>query len=131
MSTETDEFTISIVGHCNPDAFALRGAIAGFLPNAKTEIINDESELTRRLGEFDLHLLNRVMEGRFRTESALEFISANHDKHKGLMLISNFPESREESVLVGGVPGFGKRAMRSVEARDALCHALGINQTTH
>ncbi|MCA9276873.1 MAG: hypothetical protein KDA29_12685 [Phycisphaerales bacterium] len=131
MSTDKDQFNISIVGHCTPDSFALRSAIAGFLPNARTEVINDESELTRRLGEFDLHLLNRVMEGRFHTESALEFIETHHEHHKGLMLISNFPESREQSVKVGGAPGFGKRSMRSDEARDALYSALGINQTTN
>lgn len=131
MSTDKDQFNISIVGHCTPDSYALRSAIAGFLPNARTEVINDESEITRRMGEFDLHLLNRVMEGRFHTESALEFIEQHRDHHKGLMLISNFAESRDQSVKLGGAPGFGKRSMRSEEAREALFNALGINQTTN
>ena len=131
MSTDKDQFNIAIVGHCGPDSFALRGAIAGFLPNAKTEIINDEAELTRRLAEFDLHLLNRVLEGHFSTESAIEFIQTHHNDHKGLMLISNFAESRQQGVEAGGVLGFGKRSMRSEEAREALFNALHIPHTTN
>ena len=37
MSHETEKPTIALVGHCTPDAFALRSAISGFYPDAQIE----------------------------------------------------------------------------------------------
>ncbi|MFG0245503.1 MAG: hypothetical protein ACF8MF_05555 [Phycisphaerales bacterium JB052] len=122
--TTNDTKRIALVGHCGPDAFALRSAIAGFIPGATITMLNSLSEFKDRISEFDLHLVNRVLDGTFPDDSGIALIEANHTNNPPMMLISNFPEALQSAVEAGGVMGFGKRAMRSEEARAALINAL-------
>lgn len=130
MNNTTDPIKVALVGHCTPDSFALRSAIAGFFPKAQVENIHSKSDFDQRLQEFDLHLVNRVLDGSFPDESGINLIRANANNHSALMLISNFPKSLQEAVDAGGVPGFGKRDMRSENARVAMSNALGISVNT-
>lgn len=128
--TDAPTRRIALVGHCGPDAFALKSSIMGFIPKAQVEMIGSLSEFERRITEFELHLVNRVLDGQFPDESGIELIRAHHKDNPPMMLISNFPESLREAVASGGVMGFGKRAMRSEEARVALQNAIGISNTS-
>ncbi len=123
----TQNYNIALVGHCGPDAFALKSSIMGFLPGSQVEMLGSLSAFQTRMSEFDLCLVNRVLDGQFPDESGIELIKTLHATHPPMMLISNFPESLQEAVDAGGVMGFGKRGMRSEEARIALNNALGIN----
>ena len=129
MNTDQSTIRVSLVGHCGPDSFALRSAVAGFLPGAKVEKIDSQKDFESRISEFDLHLVNRVLDGSFDDVSGIELIRNHHEGSPPMMLISNFPESLQTAVEAGGVMGFGKRAMRSEEAKVALHDALGINAT--
>lgn len=120
---------ISLVGHCGPDSFALKSAIAGFVPGAQVELLNSLQEFKANIKNFDLHCVNRVLDGSFDDESGIELIRHHHEGNPPMMLISNFPESLQSAVEAGGVMGFGKRSMRSEEAKVALHDALGINAT--
>lgn len=131
MSHNTEPIRISLVGHCTPDTFALRSAIAGFYPEAKVEPIGSGEDFESRIGEFDIHLVNRVLDGQFEDGSGINLIRRHAGNHNALMLISNYPESIEEGIEAGGVRGFGKRDMRSESARIALHNAMNtINKTS-
>lgn len=120
----SDSRVIVLVGHCGPDAFALQSAIRGFVPSAEVRRVNDGSELAGMMSEVDLLVVNRVLDGRFDTESGIEMIRALGENDPPAMLITNFPEHMEESIRAGAVPGFGKQSMRSAEAEAALRDAL-------
>ncbi|HCT46079.1 MAG: hypothetical protein CMJ35_01690 [Phycisphaerae bacterium] len=128
--SNTENKRISLVGHCGPDAFALRSAIAGFIPGAEITMLNSLAEFESQIADFDLHLVNRVLDGSFPDDSGIELIRANHAGSPPMMLISNFPEALQSAVEAGGVMGFGKRAMRSAEAQAALQVALGISSNS-
>jgi len=120
-------FRIALVGHCGPDAFALQSAVAGFVSGAEVERITSPAELGDDVGRFDLLLVNRVLDGGFGGSSGLDLIRSFGADASRSMLISNYPESVQEAVDAGAARGFGKRAMRSEEARVALHDALGLS----
>ncbi len=124
MSQENSQPRISLVGHCTPDAFALRSAVAGYYPEARVETINSYEEFRERIGEFEIHLVNRVLDGSFADDSGINLIRIHASEHPALMLISNYPEALEEAVQAGGVQGFGKREMRTESARISLHNAI-------
>lgn len=120
----SDSKVIVLVGHCGPDAFALQSAIRGFVKGADVRRVNDGSELDGMMSEVDLLVVNRVLDGRFSTESGIEMIRELAESDPPAMLITNFAEHMEESIRAGAVPGFGKQTMRSAEAEAALLGAL-------
>lgn len=124
MSHDSESLTISLVGHCTPDSFALRSAIAGFYPQAVVENIGSYTDFVSRVDEFKVHLVNRVLDGSFEDESGINLIRRHANDHSALMLISNFPESLQEAIDAGGIQGFGKRDMRGEKARIALHNAI-------
>jgi hypothetical protein len=130
MSSEQTR-RIALVGHCGPDAFALKSAVMGFVPGATIELVGSQQDFEARVAQFDLHLVNRVLDGSFPNTSGIDLIAKHHADHPPMMLISNYPESLQEAVEAGAVMGFGKRAMRSEEARIALQNALGTANTTN
>ncbi len=124
MSDQT-EVHIALVGHCGPDAFALQSSVMGFVPGAVMHRLNSMDELAAMMDKLSLLLVNRVLDGSFDSDSGIELIRGLGEGSPPAMLISNFPESLEESVAAGAVMGYGKRGMRSQEAEKALKSALG------
>ncbi|PCI10116.1 hypothetical protein COB72_04300 [bacterium] len=120
------EIQIALVGHCGPDAFALQSSIMGFVPGAVLHRLNSMDDLVGMMDQLSLLVVNRVLDGQFGTESGIEFISNLATGSPPAMLISNFPESLEESVAAGAVMGYGKQKMRSPEAESALKSALNL-----
>lgn len=127
MSESNDTISIALVGHCTPDAFALKSAIAGFFPGASVDTIGSRADFEQRIGDFRVHLVNRVLDGDFPDTSGIELIREHAGSHPGLMLISNFPESLQEASEAGGLHGFGKRDMRGESAREAINNALSLS----
>lgn len=125
MSTQ-DQITIALVGHCGPDAFALQSAVMGAVPGASITRINSGAELVGQMGDLSLLLVNRVLDGAFDDESGIELIRQLGEGAPKAMLISNYPEALQESLAAGAVMGFGKKAMRSPEAEQALRDALAL-----
>jgi hypothetical protein len=124
MSEQTQ---IALVGHCGPDAFALQSSVMGFVPGSVIHRINSADELSSKMPELALLLVNRVLDGRFGSESGIELIENLSDDAPPAMLISNFQESLLESVAAGAVMGYGKKSMRSPEAESALLSALKMS----
>ncbi|MBL4699153.1 MAG: hypothetical protein JKX70_10005 [Phycisphaerales bacterium] len=120
------EIQIALVGHCGPDSFALQSSVMGFVPGSVIHRLNSMDELNAKMSELSLLIVNRVLDGRFDSESGIELIRGLGEGSPPAMLISNFPESLDESVAAGAVMGYGKKKMRSAEAETALKSALGI-----
>ena len=120
------EVQIALVGHCGPDAFALQSSVMGFVPGSAIHRLNSMDELNAKMSELSLLIVNRVLDGRFNSESGIELIRGLGEGSPPAMLISNFPESLDESVAAGAVMGYGKKKMRSAEAETALKSALGL-----
>ena len=120
------DIQIALVGHCGPDSFALQSSVMGFVPGSVILKINSKAELDDKIGELSLLLVNRVLDGGFDSESGIELIRELGAGAPPMMLISNFPESLEESVAAGAIMGYGKQKMRSPEAEAALKGALKL-----
>ena len=112
------------VGQCGLD----HGNLARFLSNsygAEVALADTKGQAmaTLRTGEFDLVLVNRVLD--LDGSSGLDVIraiKADPDiSHVPVMLVSNYPEAQAEARTLGALPGFGKAELRSgsVPALDA------------
>lgn len=119
---------VALVGHCGPDQWALRSAVGSALPGAEFVSINDEQTLQSSLGALDLALVNRVLDGRFPSESGIELIGRFASKAQprpALLLISNFPDAQRDAEAAGAAPGFGKADANTETARSRLRNAAG------
>ncbi len=126
---QPSQIRVALVGHCGPDQWALRSAVTSALPGAQLLSINDEQALATSLGAIDVALVNRVLDGRFESESGIGLIGrlAGRDgKRPALLLISNFPEAQREAEAAGAAPGFGKSDINTDTARRRLQHAAGV-----
>lgn len=120
---------VALVGHCGPDQWALRSAVSSALPGAEFHQFNDEDSLTQRLGELDIALINRVLDGRFASESGVELIrrlAGGAGTRPRLLLISNFANAQQEAEAAGAFPGFGKADVNSETAKQRLREAAGL-----
>jgi len=120
---------IALVGHCGPDAFALRSAAGSLVPGAEVSMVTDEAGLRAALESADLLLINRVLDGAFGTDSGVELIRilAASEVGPALMLVSNYAEALAEAEAAGAMPGFGKREMYAEETGRKLRDALGAS----
>ena len=115
--------SILLVGHCSPDAWAMRSALGSLIPGADVETANDQKTLERLLPQARLLLVNRVLDGRFDAEDGLEMI-AQLKGRAALMLVSNLPDAQAAAIAAGALPGFGKRDLYADETRKRLAAAL-------
>jgi len=115
------------VGQCGYD----HGSISRHLKKAyQAEVTaadtNGQALASLRAGEFDLVLVNRVLDGDgSRGVELIRAIKAEPDL-AGLpvMLVSDYPEAQAEAVKLGALPGFGKSALRSGKPVPALEAAI-------
>lgn len=133
MSRETGaqhpRVRVALVGHCGPDQWALRSAVNSALPGAEFLTINDEKTLSNSLADIDIALINRVLDGRFESDSGISLIgrvAAAASPRPALMLISNFADAQQQAEAAGAIPGFGKTNANSDTARQRLQHAAGV-----
>ncbi len=118
--------TITLVGHCRPDIFALTAAVRGFIPDADVQTVNDSSGLDQ---PSDLLLVNRILDGQFSDESGIELIRELPEGAPPAILLTNFPEHAQAAIEAGAQPGFGKADARTPKAESAIRNAL--NLSTH
>lgn len=121
-----DPARILLVGHCRPDACALRSALSSLAPGARVEFVNDAATLAREATAADLLLINRVLDGEFDSDGGIELLRALDAAGDGpvLMLVSDRPEAQAEAQDAGAAPGFGKREMWAEETRRRIAGAL-------
>jgi len=113
--------TITLVGHCRPDVFALTAAVRGFIPKSEVKSINSNDQMN---DPTDLYLVNRILDGRFPTQSGIELISTLPEGSPPAILITNIEEHAAAALEAGAQPGFGKADSRTPKAEQALRAAL-------
>jgi len=118
---------VILVGHCGPDAWALKSAVRSAVPEAEIRSIDDEASLAEAAREADLLLVNRVLDGRFSTGGGIELIRtlASNGSAARLMLVSNYEDAQAEALAAGARPGFGKTQLYDPATRDRLIEAIG------
>jgi len=119
---------IVLVGHCGPDAFALRSAMQSIAPGAIVENATDEEGAYRAAIASDLLVVNRLLDGEFTSPSGIELIRDLSLRGVGarIMLVSNYREAQADAEAAGAVPGFGKRDMYAETTRQRVREALGL-----
>lgn len=121
---------IILVGHCGPDAYSLRSAVARAVPGAAVTFANDDAELRAALPTADLLLINRLLEGNYAFSTGVELLraiaAAGSSGKPAAMLISNYADAQAEAAAAGASPGFGKRDLYSDETRARILGALGL-----
>ncbi len=119
---------IVLVGHCGPDAFALRNAMQSIAPGAIVEAVSDEEAAYRAAMASDLLVINRLLDGDFSNPSGIELIRdiALRGIAARLMLVSNYREAQADAETAGAVPGFGKRDMYAESTRQRVREAIGL-----
>jgi len=121
---------ILLVGHCGPDAFALRSAI-GRLGDIEMEMVSDAKTLGSSTPGASLLLVNRVLDGKFSTGSGIELIGelAKGDNAPAMMLISNYADAQADAEAAGALPGFGKTEMYDDQTAERVRAAIGQQDT--
>ncbi|HZW09102.1 MAG TPA: hypothetical protein VFF69_04290 [Phycisphaerales bacterium] len=116
---------VLLVGHCGPDAYALRSAMQRLAPEAEFLFVNDEAALAAHPDAAAL-LVNRVLDGAFRAGSGVELIRRlPAEVRPRAAMISNFEDAQAEAEAAGAVRGFGKRELYSDRARACILTLLG------
>ena len=119
---------VILVGHCSPDSSYLSIAVKAVLPDATVERAGDDVSLNAALNSHpDLLLVNRVLDGDYRSCDGVQLIAHCRASHPDLpvMLISNFADAQASAVSLGALPGFGKSELTSTRTREILASALG------
>lgn len=127
-----DDARVALVGHCGPDAYALRAAVRRIFPKGVVEMIDDGASLEAEIPLADVLLVNRVLDGDFESDSGIDLIRRLAARPPGerpsLLLVSNFPEAQAEARLAGAEPGFGKKQMYSAEMRKNMEAAVAARR---
>jgi len=119
------------VGQCGFDNSQIRDLIRAVDPAAILKVADDLAETLDILradeGRVRLVLVNRIFDA--NGASGLELIrtlksSADQAAAVPLMLVSDLESAQASALAEGGVPGFGKSAIRSAQARDRVRQAL-------
>lgn len=118
--------TITLVGHCRPDIFALTAAVRGFIPKANVLSINAADQMS---DPTDLYLVNRILDGQFPIQSGIELIRNLPEGSAPAILITNIEEHAQTALQAGAKPGFGKADSRTPKAQKALLSALNMETT--
>ncbi len=118
---------VALVGHCVPDAAAIRAMLGRALPGAEVVMVNDEAGLRAARGS-GLLLVNRVLDGSFGgIASGIELIrvlSSEVSSGVRTMLVSNYAEAQAEAEAAGAVPGFGKTDLNEPETLERIRAAV-------
>ena len=124
--TPSPATTVLLVGHCTPDNWMLRTAVARVLPDAVFESVNDEESLKERLrapAGSVVMLVNRLLDGRFPHADGIRLLEHHASSPAVGMLISNLADAQDSARGIGAVDGFGKTALNDDETAVRLRNA--------
>jgi hypothetical protein len=116
---------IVLVGHCTPDAFAIRSALTTLIPGVQVSSVTDADAASAAARDASLLLVNRALDGEFPDATGVELIARLAPTAKAkLMLISNYPDAQAAAVAAGAVQGFGKSSLYSASMKSSIAAAL-------
>lgn len=118
---------VLLVGHCGADTGMLHGVVSQALPGVAIGSAHSDEQLAKADGK-SLLLINRVLEGGFRSGGGVELIAelAKRRDAPRLLLISNYPDAQDAARKAGALQGFGKSTAHTPEAARILRAAAGV-----
>ncbi|VAX36652.1 hypothetical protein MNBD_PLANCTO03-2118 [hydrothermal vent metagenome] len=120
-----DGKTIVLVGHCNPDIFAMRMALGRYAPGAEFVAVNDSAGLQEHAKAAGF-LVNRVLDGDFGTGSGLALIEGlSPETRARATLVSDLADAQTEAEKLGAAAGFGKSGMYGDAAKACIERMVG------
>lgn len=102
---------VALVGHCGFDSGTLQQFAKQVAPLAQVSRVNDQRGLEQLPKPGTLLLVNRVLDGSFKTGgSGVDLIRelAGTDDAMPTMLVSNYEDAQQEAMDAGALRGFGK-----------------------
>ena len=95
-------------------------------------MVNDMATLEKEADQDALLLVNRVLEGRFKTHSGIDLIEelAKKDNAPKMMLISDRSDAQKQAEEVGAMKGFGKAKAHAKETAELVKQAIGAGSKT-
>lgn len=95
--------------------------------DARVETVHDRAELSAKLDDAALLLVNRQLDGSFGVPmgehgDGVELIRelAASENTPSCIVISNFPEAQQAAEEAGALPGFGKKDVRAESAAQSI-----------
>ncbi len=124
--------TYVLVGHCWADRAQLKSAVKRMVPGARIVRANTTSALDKHLGSGAVLLVNRVLGGRFETESGVVLIRrlAETDDPPLSILVSSYPDDQAEAMAAGARLGFGKSRLHDAATAAILREAAVASAKT-
>lgn len=122
-----DTLTFAVVGHCTPDAFALRTSLGSLFPGSDIVLINDDAALDGALSTTNVCLVNRELDGQFESSDGVELIRSlltRDGEHAAMILVSNLEDAQQQAVEAGAHLGFGKRDLYNNTMHQSIVDAL-------
>ncbi len=119
--------TFAVVGHCTPDAFALRTSLGSLFPGSQVMLINDDAALNDALSSTDVCLVNRELDGQFDSADGVELIRSVLSRdggHTAIILVSNLEDAQQRAVEAGAHMGFGKRDLYNNTMHQSIADAI-------
>ena len=119
--------TFAVVGHCTPDAFALRVSLGSLFPGSEVVLIDDDTALNDALSTTNVCLVNRELDGQFESSDGVELIRSvlsREGKHAAMILVSNLEDAQQRAVEAGAHIGFGKRDLYNNTMHQSIADAL-------
>ncbi|QDU34836.1 hypothetical protein KS4_29120 [Poriferisphaera corsica] len=116
---------IILVGHCGFDTANLTRFIKKHT-DLPIHAAQSPKELTPYLSPDALLLINRVIPRAFKLPTGIELIAQLNQQPNPprSLLISNFPESQQQAITAGALPGFGKSHLTDQKSIKLLTDAL-------
>jgi hypothetical protein len=117
---------ILIVGHCGVDGPMLEDVMGHVAKGVDAHMVNDMATLEKEADKDTLLLVNRVLEGRFKTHSGIDLIAelAKKDNAPKMMLVSNLADAQKQAEQVGAMKGFGKAKAHAKETAELVREAI-------
>ena len=119
--------TFAVVGHCTPDAFALRISLGSLFPGSDVVLINDDAALNDALSTTKVCLINRELDGQFESSDGVELIRSvlsGEGEHASMILVSNLEDAQQRAVEAGAHIGFGKSDLYNNTMHQSIADAL-------
>ena len=106
----------------------LKSMLGKAAPDHAVEVVNTEQDLDAVLARASLLLVNRVLDGRFPSESGIELIERLNARERNtppMILVSNLDDAQAQAARAGAMPGFGKSELYAPETIERVREAIG------
>ena len=117
----SNQATFVIIGHCGADSYSLSSLVDRAVPQANVVAVNDAASLAAHDHPGAVWLVNRVLDGAFRSSGGIDLIRHHHRPvGPAMILISNYADAQQQAVEAGATPGFGKNEIGSPRVVELL-----------